>query len=32
MDGRDGTAVAADMRIGLLRYEELRAWMERDDI
>jgi predicted DsbA family dithiol-disulfide isomerase len=28
--GADGTGVAADIRVGLRRYEELTAWMERD--
>jgi predicted DsbA family dithiol-disulfide isomerase len=27
-----GTAVAADMRVGVQRYEELRAWVEQDDV
>jgi predicted DsbA family dithiol-disulfide isomerase len=26
-----GTGVAADIRVGLQRYEELRAWVERDN-
>lgn len=29
-EGRAGTGVAADIRVGLQGYEELRAWVERD--
>jgi predicted DsbA family dithiol-disulfide isomerase len=29
--GDAGTAVAADIRVGLQRYEQLRAWVEHDN-
>ncbi|HSK19430.1 MAG TPA: DsbA family protein [Longimicrobiales bacterium] len=30
-DGADGTGVAAGILVGLQRYEELKAWVERDN-
>ena len=30
-DGADGTGVAAGVLVGLRRYEELKAWVERDN-
>ncbi|MGH7447320.1 MAG: DsbA family protein, partial [Longimicrobiales bacterium] len=30
-DPDSGTDVAADIRLGLQRYEDLRAWVERDN-